>query len=407
MLKVLFDRLARYRVVVYMRMSSDQQNPRSPDQQLDTVRSVIHRDKLPWIIVATYRDEGISGRYTNRRPGLQAMLRDLRSGKVQADLVLVDTFERLSRADEGSEIRRKLQKQGVLVLTADSNFTDPTTVQGKALAMVESIRSTEEGRIKSHNVLRGKRDAAKLKHWPGGPVPLGYRLRNVYGMHNGVEVIDHRELEPDPETAWIIQTMFQLALDKGWGRSLIAQCLNQNPRITGSLGPIQEATVGTQLQNEIYYGELVWEKHCTGIVDDVRILQDNPESDWLRVPDFCEPLVSRDTWDQVNALRKKRGQRQREAQAARKRTGLQLLRTPGITLKYLLSGLVRCAHCRRAMVVSSSPIYTTADGDERRYVSYACTGVAGGVCDNKTRIPEPWLRSIVVDLLRKRLFVEA
>jgi site-specific DNA recombinase len=404
MLKVSFDRHSPYRAAAYGRVSHESQNPRSPDQQFDTINAEICRSKLTWNVLRTYRDDGISGRYTNKRPGFQALFRDLRSKALQIDLLLVDTFERLSRAEEGLEIRRKFQKLGVLVLTADSGFTDPTTVQGKALAMVESIRSTEDGRIKAHNVLRGKRDAARQKHWPGGPVPCGYRLRNVYRTHNNIEEIDYRVLEPDPETAWILQSMYQLAFEKGWGATRIAQHLNDDPQIPARVRPIHPATVGTQLSNEIYYGELVWEKHCTGIVDDVRLLQDNLADDWVRVPDFCAPLVSREIWNQVNELRRERGQRQRAAQAAKKRTGLQGLRTPGMTLKYLLSGLVRCAHCRRAMVATSSPVYTAVNGEERRYVSYACTGLSGGLCDNNMRIPEAWLRSTVVNLLRSRLF---
>ena len=175
MLKTTFDLYRRYRVIIYLRMSSKHQNPRSPDQQLSVIKELIRQLELPWDIVAIYRDDGISGRYNRKRPNYQRMIRDLKTRKVQADLILVDTFERLTRADDGDKIRRDFMRMGLLVLTADTRFADPTTMVGQAMTMLESFRSREDGRIKAHNVLRGKKDAVYLKHWAGGVPPLGIR----------------------------------------------------------------------------------------------------------------------------------------------------------------------------------------------------------------------------------------
>ena len=406
MLRTEFDLKKKWRVVIYARMSTDRQNPRSPDQQIATIKELMKRMGLHWTIIVIYRDDGISGRLTRKRPQYQQMLRDLKSGKVKADLILVDTFERLSRADDGAEQRRKLQRAGVLVLTADSGFTDPTTTPGKALAMVESIRSTEDGRVKAHNVLRGKKDAIRRGFWPGGSPPLGYRLSNVMTMKNGVEEIDHRVLIPDPETRWIIAELFRLADEKGLGCSRLAQSFNEDPRTPETLKPFHPATVGWWLDSEIYYGELVWGKNCTGIVDDVRILQSLPEEEWERFPAFCEPLVSREVWDRVQALREARRRKRAAAQTTKAENEIVGLNAPGIALKYPLTGLVRCRHCGRSMTPSSSPVYTTISGEERRYVAYLCSGYAGKVCTNGTRISEPWLREVVMKLVRQRLFFE-
>lgn len=101
-----FDPARPYRYLRYGRMSSERQNPRSPDQQFDTIDTLRTRLGYPWVHVKTYRDDGVSGRYMKKRPGLQAMLRDIEIGRVTVDLIAVDTLERLGRADEIGELRR-------------------------------------------------------------------------------------------------------------------------------------------------------------------------------------------------------------------------------------------------------------------------------------------------------------
>jgi hypothetical protein len=308
---------------------------------------------------------------------------------------LVDTFERLGRSDELAGLRQELfLHHGVVVLTADSQFADPTSVPGKALAAFESLRATEDNRIKAHQVLRGKRDAARRRHWPGGPPPFGYRLQSVMAERNGRQEVDHCILVPDPETAWIIRRLFHLASSRGLGCTRLARLLNHDPDVPAEHKPIYDQTVNYWLQQTIYYGELLWEEHSTGVIDDRRVIERNPEEEVLRVPNFCEPLVSREVWDAVQEIRRVRSERVRQARQARKEAGGKQIAavTPGLALTYLLSGLVRCGHCRRSMTVSSSPAYTTKAGETKRYPSYVCPGHVSGVCPNGTRVPEPWLR---------------
>src|SRR5436190_6993204 len=125
MLKNTFNPNLPLRYLRYGRMSSDQQNPRSPAQQFDTIEATKKRCGYPWRHVADYRDDAIKGAFVQKRPGLQQMLADIRNGRITVDLILVDTYERFGRADEMSEIRRDLAvRNGVYLLTADSSFSD-------------------------------------------------------------------------------------------------------------------------------------------------------------------------------------------------------------------------------------------------------------------------------------------
>ncbi len=258
MLNRTLDFLKPLLVVLYLRMSNDDQNPRSPEQQQATIMETTKRMGYPWIVVKTYRDDGISGRYQRKRPGFTQMLSDIRTGKVKADTIVVDTIERFGRIEELPALRRELHiRHGVLILTADTQFSDPTSVAGKALATFESLRSTEDNRIKAHNVLRGKRDCIRQGHWPGGSPPFGLRLQSVTNESNGRQEFDHCILAPDPQCAPIIQRLFEQARSTGMGCSRLARMLNQDPQVPSQLKPFYDQTVNYWLQQPIYCGELV------------------------------------------------------------------------------------------------------------------------------------------------------
>lgn len=405
MIRKKFDAQKKYRVVLYLRMSSDKQNPKSPEQQLETIKSTIRQLNLPWVIVKVYIDRAVSGRYLAKREQFQAMLRDIRTGKVRADLILVDTFERFGRSEDVGPIRQELERHhGCLVLTADTSFADPTTISGKAMAAFEQMRATDDNRVKAHNVLRGKRQVVLDKHWPGGPVPFGYKLQSVLTERNGRTEVDYSILVPAPETDWIIRRLFERAHETGDGCTTLARWLNENSDIPERHKPFSEHTVNLWLKSEIYKGVMVWEENATDVVDDRRVIQKNPEDMVLRIPGFCPPLVSDEIWESVADVRRARSRKRQEGLTANEGKLLAPL-VVGVSLKYMLSGLVLCDHCDLAMIPNGSSEYTLkSTGETRRYVSYMCPRAASGACVNKTRVPEEWLRETVVTLLRSRLF---
>lgn len=406
MIRTKFDPKRRYLCLVYLRMSSDKQNPRSPEQQLATIKETLHLLNLDWIIVAIYREDPQTAKMTRRRPQYQSMIQDLKLKRVQADLVLVDTFERLSRATSAPAERDRFRRLGLLVLSADSHFTAPVTTGGRALAAFEELRASADGEVKAHNVLRGKRDAVRRGRWPGGPPPLGYKLEIVVVADGRRAGDSYSKLIPDPTTQIVPQEAFRLAREYGFGRDRITQALNADSRIPQDLKPLKASTIAYILENQIYMGEFVWGKTAKDIVDDVYKVESQPVELWERLPDFCEPLVSREDWLQVESLRLARAKLAKQAaQAATRRIGIPGLHSPGIALKYPLTGLVRCQLCKRSMTPSSSSPFVKQSGEVKRYVAYACPAHSSGLCSNGTRIPEDWLRATITQLIRMRLFL--
>ena len=176
-----FDRSLSYNVAIYARMSSDRQNERSTAQQIDQINDGLRRNSLTWTVANTYVDSGISGRTERERPAYQEMMRDIRVGRHVVDLILVDSMSRLGRNEQMPITRQMLRSRyGVLILTADTQFEDPTTETGIVSSAFRELSAHTDNRHKSRDVSRGKADAVKLGFWPGGPAPFGPRDRSAF-----------------------------------------------------------------------------------------------------------------------------------------------------------------------------------------------------------------------------------
>jgi DNA invertase Pin-like site-specific DNA recombinase len=404
MLERIYDPSQPYRFARYGRMSDPKQNRRSPDQQFNSIAETLTRHAYPWQCVATYRDDGISGRYLRKRPGFQRLLRDIEVGLIRIDLVVVDTLERLGRADEIAELRRRLAVEyGILVVAADNGFADPTGVVGKAVALVEQIRSTENTRIARHNVLRGKKDTARRGRWPGGPAPFGFRLKPRLD-ESVLPPEVYTVLEVEPRAAAALQQAFMRAAATGHGSLRLSRWWNHSPDIPTDFKPINPFTMDYRLENPIAIGTLRWGVSQTGVVNDTRVVAPNPEGPEL-MPNFSPPIVTVDLYERVQSLRRLRAAQNEQRRTEpcsipdpRRRIAPQ---APGLTLKYLLTGLVRCGSC----LASLRPVPSGRQSKGgRRYVYYTCPRHYDGACGNGRHVPEDRLRASVVARLRARLF---
>lgn len=400
MKKLKFDRNFAYRFAIYARMSSDAQNPRSPDQQMGTIREEIVRQSLPWVEIKTYRDAGITGRVKSKRPGFMELLDDIKCGRLNVHIVLVDTFERLGRSDDIASVVQFMRRHGVLLLDAKSHFADPTTSEGRLLSAIEAWRGCQESEVKGHMVRRGKRDAIQRGFWPGGPVPIGYMLEAAETERRAGRDIVYNKLMPDPSTRFVVERMFQLADENGFGAPRIAKFLNRDPAIPNRLKPFQPNTVSDILSNQIYLGHMIWEQNTADYQDDVRVITPNPSDEWQTVEDYCPPIIDQERWDRVQVLKRQRSaahRASRQSPAQKSSNGFR-----GVALKYPLSGLVVCSKCGRSMTVSKRD---KTDKHPGSAPAYRCPRVASGACTNRSYVNIAWLLDTVVALLVKRLFL--
>lgn len=402
-----FSKPLRY--VRYARMSTEQQNPESPEQQFDEIdRTRLRLGFHQWVHVRDFRDDGMSGRYMKKRPGVSQLLNEVETDLLRIDAILVDTLERFGRVSQLTAIRHNLWKRhAVVILTADSNFSDPTSNVGEMYGAMEAMRANSANAQKAHDVLRGKIKTAENKRWPGAEPPCGYKLaaRSESLTRRNGKTVDrlHHVLVPDPATMGIPQRIFQLAFELGWGRVRIANHLNAAPEFVARHGKISQSTVGQIMTSTIYKGLLRFNKLATDVVDERRITQKNEQSEIIEVPDFCDALVAADIVDKVIADVEKRGSRIRLLRDQKVACDGKQIKPVvcGLVLKYPLSGLVRCGDCGAAMRPAKSGTKSKTQGT---YIYYKCPCAIDSRCRNKSYVRGDWLWDVVIARLRQQLF---
>jgi len=162
-----------YRTAAYLRVSTDEQaesglgidNQKSRTQAMATVKG--------WAQPELYVDEGVSGtKDASRRPELQRLLTDVRSGQVDAVIIL--SLDRLGRKTRMVlDLVEELTAHGVALVSCKESL-DTTSPQGQfvltmfaALAQLERDLIAERTRGALHE--KSKRDGEA-----GGKLPYGY-----------------------------------------------------------------------------------------------------------------------------------------------------------------------------------------------------------------------------------------
>ncbi len=194
------------------------------------------------------------------------------------------------------------------------------------------------------------------------------------------------------------------ALETGHGITRLARWWNLHPEVPDKHKPICPRRVGYFLANHIYVGTLVWAANTTSVVDDTRVIEPNDEDDVIRVPGFCDPIITQEIFDEVNSLRQTRAERSKEARRRNAPDTAAKLIAPqrrSLPLKYLLTGLARCASCSASMRPLPSGRRSSSG---RQYSYYVCPRYLDGSCVNSRYVPERQLREAVVSRIRSRLF---
>ena len=189
----------KLRCAVYTRKSSEEgleQEFNSLHAQREACEAYIASQRSEgWVLVRDqYDDGGISGG-TLERPGLKRLLEDIEDGLV--DVVVVYKIDRLSRSlADFAKLVEVFDRNGVTFVSVTQSFNTTTSMGRLTLNILLSFAQFEREVIGER--IRDKFAASRRKGmWMGGPVPLGYVVRD-------------RKLVIEPTEAEQVSTIFRL-----------------------------------------------------------------------------------------------------------------------------------------------------------------------------------------------------
>ena len=352
-------------VALYARVSSDRQDvDLSIAAQLRALRD--YANKNGYIVVREYVDEAESGRIADR-PEFRKMIDAASKTSAPFQEILVWKFSRFTRKREHAvAFKSMLRRKGVRVVSITEHADDTPT--GKLMeAIIESVDEFYSENL-AQEVTRGMRESASRGFWVSSYAPFGY---NRVMVQDGPK--KRPTLEPDPDASRIVKRIFEMA-ETGKGMVNITSTLNDEG-IASPRGKLWGKTsVHAILINEAYTGTLIWGVNA----------KDNAEP--VRVEKAFPAIITRAQFGRVGKLMRARAPKTSHP------------RRVGST--YLLSGLVKCKACNRAL--------SGQDAKSGQFAYYVCQSIMkrGKNACVTPRLNARRFEQMIVDKIRSNILTE-
>ena len=353
----------KYNVGIYCRLSRDDERT-GESVSIENQKIMLSRyvQEQGWNLYAAYCDDGVSGT-TFDRPMFNQMIADAKAGKI--NLILCKDLSRLGRdyIEAGRFTDIVFPSMGCRFIALNDGV-DTIHKNNEMLVILKNVMNDLYARDTSSKIRAVKQSTFKAGKYVGCYAPIGY-LKSPEDKH--VLVID-------PVTAPVVTRIFDLRC-QGCSYRKIATMLNienvptpttfyymrqGKPNIRKDGDFWAAPTVKAIIRNEVYLGHMVQNK--TGNVSyKVHKQVAKPESEWIRVENTHEPLISQETWDMVREL---------DARNLKFRSG-----KTGETA--LFTGVLFCMDCKSPMRRYRDS-RKRKDGNYGTYQGYACNRYAAG-----------------------------
>ncbi len=351
---------------LYARVSSDRQDvDLSVAAQLRALRDYAQRNG--YLVAREYVDEAESGRIADR-PQFSRMLDEASKPEAPFKEILVWKFSRFTRKREHAvAFKSMLRRRGIRVVSITEQADDTPT--GKLLeAIIESVDEFYSENL-AQEVVRGMREAATRGFWMTTYAPYGYR--RVY-VQDGIKKRPKLELNPPADA--VVRRIFDMVLQ---GKSIldVTKTLNAEGIPTTNGKKWLKTTIHTMLDNEAYTGTLVWGAKAKDGAPPVRVENAHPA------------IVSKRDFQKARKLLASRAPKKMNPRRA--------------SSPYLLSGLVKCETCGKAM--------TAAEAKSGRYTYYICHSLlkrGKGTCETP-RLNAKSFEKLIVSEIRENVLTES
>lgn len=324
---------------IYVRVSTDQQAEKgySIDTQLAACRKCAC--ELGATTIEEYVDDGYSAEFIER-PDLTRLRQAIKAKKF--DLVVFYDPDRMARnLLHQLIIAEEIDKSGAELKFVIVNYDQ--SPDGRFMFGIRGLLAQLEKEKIKERTMRGKRGKASKGMVISDTKPFGYS----YDHEKNTYIINEHE-------ANIVKMIFNFIVSNKMGTARICKELNArgipSPRAkkTWIVSSIYRILTNTLYKGVIYSMKYRYEK--VGLNKKKRTLR--PESEWI--PIYVPAIIDEATWQAAQK------QLQENKDLAKR----------NVKRDYLLNGLVTCARCGRAMVISHS-------GCKEHISYYACLSQKG------------------------------
>ena len=307
-----------------------------------------------WQILDEHYDDGGFTGANIERPAFQRLLADIGAGRI--DVVVVYKVDRLSRSLlDFAQVMDRFNRADVAFVSVTQNFSTSDSIGMLTLNMLMSFATFERDMIAERT--RDKIAASRRKgKWTGGPVPLGYEIKDKHIVINPVE-------------APVVMEVFDLYLAH---QSVMG--------VVRILNRMKRKMKLHRARNGNVRGGGRW--HKNGVL---RVLRNPLYAGYMPLYDELyegehEAIMDRDKFERVQVLLDRLSE-------CRPKGG----RNPA----YLLTGMLRCA-CGGAM----SPASTRTRGKEYRYYRCATRDNKGTEVCAARSLPAGAIEDFVLEQIR-------
>ncbi|MFI3255280.1 MAG: recombinase family protein [Eubacteriales bacterium] len=292
----------KLRVASYSRVSTDSDDQLSSFHAQKAYYSDLILKNPKWTAAGNFADEGISGATAEKRPDFMRMIRQCKKGKI--DLIITKSVSRFARNTvDAVQYVRQLKSMGVGVLFEKEGINTMEESSELFLTIMFSLAQEELFSL-SGNVKMGIRMQMKE-----GKVT--YQYSKMYGYKKG----DDNKPEVIPEEALLIERMYQRYL-LGDSVNKIAETLNNEGCTARKCDKWTTTKVRAIIEHERYCGDVILQK--TFVEDPIskKTKVNNGELPKYHIKNNHQAIVTRETWNLVQAEVIRRSNKQKTSEKA-------------------------------------------------------------------------------------------
>lgn len=346
--------------VGYVRVSDERQvDNYSLDTQTEMIKKYAKSNNMS--LVKCFREEGYSGRNTNR-PQYQAMMKYIRENEIK--VIIVHKLDRLHRDEFNAMSDIKFfRANGIKLITVAEGINSDDDMSTLTI-MVYAILAANFSRNLAKETRKGLVAGAKCCKHMGGTPPYGFKVNRDTGL-----------LETDETTAPAVRKIFELYAE-GFTTGEICQWLEEHGYKTSKGNSFKANSLNAILHNEKYKGCYTWDKASPKDSEGHRNGH-KYKDEYIKIEDGCPAIVTHELFEKAQERLKYNSSKANRNKAKR---------------YYPLNGHIYC-QCGARM--TGNVQYSK----NNKYYQYRCSAS----CGNKP-IRAEYLENAVINTIRKCLF---